>query len=74
MHILKDKGGIITIEDLAKYEAKWRKPIQFQYDDLTITSMSPPSCGGICLDQIMKMVEAFDLRNYGHNSLKQFKY
>ena len=58
------------MEDLARYEAKWRKPIQFQYDDLTITSMSPPSSGGICLNQIMSMVEDFDLSNYGHNSLK----
>ena len=67
---LKEKGSIITMEDLARYEAKWRKPIQFQYDDLTITSMSPPSSGGICLNQIMSMVENFDLSNYGHNSLK----
>ena len=67
---LKEKGSIITMEDLARYEAKWRKPIQFQYDDLTITSMSPPSSGGICLNQIMTMVEDFDLSNYGHNSLK----
>ncbi len=67
---LQSKGSIITLEDLAKYEAKWRDPITFQYDDLTITSMSPPSSGGICLGQIMKMVEPFDLEDYGHNSLK----
>ena len=67
---LQDKGSIITLEDLEKYETKWREPIQFQYDDLTITSMSPPSSGGICLNQIMKMVEDFDLKDYGHNSLK----
>lgn len=67
---LEAEGSIITIEDLAKYEAKWRIPITFEYDDLTITSMSPPSSGGICLGQIMKMVEPFDLTDYGHNSLK----
>lgn len=67
---LEAEGSIITLEDLAKYEAKWRTPITFQYDDLTITSMSPPSSGGICLGQIMKMVEPFDLNDYGHNSLK----
>ena len=32
--------------------------------------MSPPSSGGICLAQIMKMIEPFDLNEYGHNSLK----
>ncbi|TCK69143.1 gamma-glutamyltranspeptidase/glutathione hydrolase [Winogradskyella wandonensis] len=67
---LQEKGSIITLEDLAKYEAKWRQPIQFMYDDLTITSMSPPSSGGICLNQIMTMIENFDLAGYGHNSLK----
>ena len=67
---LQAKGSIITLEDLAKYQAKWRDPITFQYDDLTITSMSPPSSGGICLGQIMKMVEPFDLDDFGHNSLK----
>lgn len=67
---LEAKGSIIILEDLEKYEAKWRNPVSFEYDDLTITSMSPPSSGGICLGQIMKMVEPFDLNDYGHNSLK----
>ncbi|MBC3847735.1 gamma-glutamyltransferase [Winogradskyella echinorum] len=70
VEFLQAKGSIITLEDLAKYEAKWRDPISFQYDDLTITSMSPPSSGGVCLNQIMTMVEPFDLKDYGHNSLK----
>ncbi|WP_296316475.1 gamma-glutamyltransferase [Winogradskyella sp. UBA3174] len=67
---LKTKGSIITLEDLAKYEAKWRDPITFQYNDLTITSIAPPSSGGVCLTQIMKMIEPFDLKDFGHNSLK----
>ncbi|MCA0131770.1 gamma-glutamyltransferase [Winogradskyella alexanderae] len=70
VNFLQDHGSIITLEDLAKYEAVWRQPITFQYDDLTITSMSPPSSGGICLNQIMTMVEPFDLSGYDHNSLK----
>ncbi len=67
---LKDNGGIITEEDLANYNARWRTPITFSYDDLKIISMSPPSSGGICLAQIMKMIEPFDLSDYGPNSLK----
>ncbi len=70
VEFLQAKGSIITLEDLAKYEAKWRDPITFQYDDLTLTSMSPPSSGGICLNQIMTMIEPFDLKGFGHNSLK----
>jgi len=67
---LKEKGGIITLEDLDKYEAKWREPITFNYKDLRVISMAPPSSGGICLAQIMKMIEPYDLKSYGHNTLK----
>lgn len=67
---LSDKGGIMTKEDLEKYEAKWRNPTTFMYKDLKIISMAPPSSGGICLAQIMKQIEPFPLNEYGHNSLK----
>jgi len=63
-------GGLITKKDLEIYEAKWRKPIQFTYKDLTIISMSPPSSGGICDAQIFKAIEPFDIASYGHNSIK----
>ena len=65
---LKEKGAIITMVDLAKYEAKWRNPITFKYKDLNIISMAPPSSGGICLAQIMKMIAPYDLVKMGHNS------
>lgn len=67
---IQENGGIITEEDLAKYEAKWRTPITFQYDDLKVISMSPPSSGGVCLAQIMNGIEPYDLDKYGHNSTK----
>ncbi|MCF2873204.1 MULTISPECIES: gamma-glutamyltransferase [unclassified Tenacibaculum] len=67
---MRDNGGIMTEEDLAKYEAKWRTPITFSYDDLRVISMSPPSSGGICLAQIMNAIEPYDLDKYGHNSTK----
>lgn len=65
---LQEKGAIITLEDLAKYEAKWRTPLTFDYKDLKIISMPPPSSGGICLAQIFKMIAPFDLAKMGHNS------
>ena len=64
----KKIGAIITKEDLAQYEAKWRKTIEFGYKDLKIISMAPPSSGGICLAQIMKMIAPYDLAKMGHNS------
>jgi gamma-glutamyltranspeptidase/glutathione hydrolase len=70
INFLKNKGGNMTVKDLNVYEAKWRAPITFNYKDLKITSMSPPSSGGICLSQIMKMIEPFDIAQMGHNSVK----
>jgi len=70
---MQDNGGIITVEDLAKYEAQWRTPVTFEYDNLKIISMSPPSSGGVCLAQIMKMIEPYDLGDYGPNSLKSIQ-
>ncbi|MFY8112486.1 MAG: gamma-glutamyltransferase [Flavobacterium sp.] len=64
------KGGIFSLSDLEKYQAKWRNPITFNYKNLKITSMSPPSSGGICLNQIMKMIEPYNLAEMGHNSQK----
>jgi len=70
VNYIQQKGGIMTLEDLAKYEAKWRTPITFNYKDLRIISMAPPSSGGICLGQILKMIEPFDLAKMGHNSVE----
>ncbi|NVK09233.1 MAG: gamma-glutamyltransferase [Tenacibaculum sp.] len=70
---MQANGGIMTEEDLAKYEAKWRTPITFTYDNLRIISMSPPASGGICLAQIMNGIEPFDLDKFGHNSTKSIQ-
>jgi len=70
---IKDNNGIISLKDLELYEAVWRDPIEFEYDNLKIISMSPPSSGGICLEQIMKMIEPYDIHDLAHNSLDYIK-
>ncbi len=67
---IQEKGGFVTVEDLEKYEAKWRQPIVFKYKDLRIISMSPPSSGGVTINQIFKMIEPYNVEKYGHNSVK----
>jgi gamma-glutamyltranspeptidase/glutathione hydrolase len=61
-------GGIITREDLAKYEAKEREPIRGNYRGYEIVSMPPPSSGGVALVQMLNILEGFDLKEIGHNS------
>jgi gamma-glutamyltranspeptidase/glutathione hydrolase len=67
---IQANGGFVTEEDLAGYQAIWRKPITFKYRDLNIISMSPPSSGGVTMNQIFKMLEPFDIASFGHNSEK----
>lgn len=61
-------GGIISLEDMNSYEAAWREPIVFNYKDLKIISMAPPSSGGITIGQIFEMISPYDLKGYGHHS------
>lgn len=70
---LQSKGGIMTMEDLANYEAKWRTPVSWEYDNLKMISMAPPSSGGVCLAQIMQAIEPYDISQYGHNSLESIQ-
>ena len=65
---IQERGGFVTEEDLALYEAKWRQPVIFRYKDLKIISMSPPSSGGVTINQIFKMIEPYKMSKYGHNS------
>lgn len=59
---MKAKNGIITLEDLNKYKAVWRKPITFKYRNHEIICMPPPSSGGIALGQLLKMIEPYDVK------------
>lgn len=67
---VQENGGLITEEDLAKYEAVWRDPIVFDYKGVKIISMSPPSSGGVTINQMFKMMEPYDISKFGHNSTK----
>jgi gamma-glutamyltranspeptidase/glutathione hydrolase len=67
---VNELGGIISLEDLAKYKAVWRTPIEFTYKGHKIISMTLPASGGICLAQILKSIEPYDLSKIEHNSTK----
>ena len=67
---MANSGGIITLEDLKKYQPKFRKPIEFDYKGNHIISFAPPSSGGILIAQMMKMIAPFDIAKMGHNSIE----
>lgn len=57
--------GIITLEDLKSYQAKFRKPHLFEYKGYTIIGMPMPSSGGVLLHQMLKMIEPFPIEKMG---------
>lgn len=66
-----NKGnGRITLEDLEKYEAVVRAPLSANYKGYTVTSMAPPSSGGVALIQLLHMMNEFPLSEYGYHSRK----
>jgi gamma-glutamyltranspeptidase/glutathione hydrolase len=60
--------GLISLEDMGDYEAKWREPISFEYRGHTVISMPPPSSGGITLAEILNILEGYDLGQLGFNT------
>jgi gamma-glutamyltranspeptidase/glutathione hydrolase len=65
---VQETGGIMTLEDLKAYKPVWRIPVYFNYKDLRLITIGPPSSGGICLGQIMKMIAPYDIGQYKQNS------
>ena len=58
---MKAGGGIITAEDLAGYKAVWREPLRFTYRGRSVTSMPPPSSGGVVIAMVAGMLGGLDL-------------
>src|SRR5260370_34540263 len=54
-------GGIITLSDLANYDARVRIPVRGTYRGYDIIGMSPSSSGGVTLIQMLNLLEGFDL-------------
>ncbi len=53
----QSEGGLITREDLRRYQPRFREPLRGMYRGYEIVSMGPPSSGGIVLVQMLNMLE-----------------
>ncbi len=53
-------GGIWQLQDLAEYRVIEREPLVTHYRDMKVTSVAPPSSGGVAIAQILNMLEALD--------------
>ena len=52
-------GGIMTVEDLARYEPAWREPLRSTYRGYTLLGMPPSSSGGTTIAETMNILEGF---------------
>jgi len=58
---MAENDGMITEEDLKQYRSKFRKPVKFNYKDLEIVAMPPPSSGGLLLQLMLRLFELNDI-------------
>jgi gamma-glutamyltranspeptidase/glutathione hydrolase len=63
-------NGLITMEDMAAYEAVWRQPLRSNWREFEIVSAPPPSSGGFAVVQLLKMKDylAHHFDGVPHNS------
>jgi len=61
-------GGLITADDLAKYEVKEREPVRGTYRGYEVISAPPPSSGGTVLIEALNILEGYDLNKLGDRS------
>ena len=63
-------GGLITLDDLARYHAVEREPLHCTYHGYALIVAPPPSSGGVTICEIAGIIEPFPLGTYGWNSVR----
>ncbi|CAN5413354.1 gamma-glutamyltransferase [soil metagenome] len=67
---MKANGGLITKDDLEKYEAEELKPVKGSYRGYEVIGMAPPSSGGIAVIEMLNILENYNIKEMGHNSAR----
>lgn len=69
-----ENGGILSMQDFAKYTVDESRPLQCAYHGLTILSAPPPSSGGTTLCEILNILSPYPLGAWGWHSVKETHY
>ena len=67
-------GGLITLEDLKKYQAEESEPLRGHYHGYEIVTAPPPSAGGVGLLQMLGMLEGSGYEKTGAGSAAYIHY
>jgi gamma-glutamyltranspeptidase / glutathione hydrolase len=65
----QEQGGLITTDDLAKWNVKIEEPLKINYKGIEVYKLSQWTQGPVML-QALNILENFDLRAMGYNSTK----
>jgi gamma-glutamyltranspeptidase / glutathione hydrolase len=71
---LQKGGGLITADDLARYEVKEREPVRGTYRGYEIISAPPPSSGGTVLIESLNILEGYDIGKLGERSAQSIHF
>lgn len=66
-------GGVLTASDLAEHRGRWVVPLHTRYKGYDVYEL-PPNSQGLAVLQMLNILEAFDLRAWGHNSADYLHY
>ena len=69
---MRRDGGIITLDDLARYETIERPPVRRRHRGFEIAGAPPPTAGGLHLIEMLNILEGFDLRGLGFGTAEYF--
>jgi gamma-glutamyltranspeptidase / glutathione hydrolase len=58
-------GGILTLDDLARYQTVERRPIRGSYRGYEIAGPPPPTAGGLHVVEMLNILEGFDVAALG---------
>jgi gamma-glutamyltranspeptidase/glutathione hydrolase len=59
---VRDAGGVMTAEDLAKYKTEVLEVVRGNYRGYDVLSMPPPSSGGALLIQLLNILEGYEFK------------
>ena len=65
VEVVQAAGGVLTLEDMEQYEARWQPPARGSYRGYAVLGSPPPDHGGSHLIEILNMVELLDLQKLG---------
>ncbi|MFP5273958.1 gamma-glutamyltransferase [Coleofasciculus sp.] len=69
----QENGGILSVEDFARYRVNQEKPLQCEYRGYEVVTAPPPG-GGVTVCQILNVLEGYPLSQFDWHSTESLHY